>query len=97
MLFLTKLYQVVQSWPPIAANTRLDICFLPVLAFYYSAHVCCAVERGVACCSTHHTAIATLTLPCTRLVTHQSTQQPHKLIDSLTLEGLVELQGIPKP
>ena len=51
----------------------------------------------MACYNTHHTAIATLTLPLTRLVTHQPTQkQPNTLIDPLTLGGLVEHQGIPK-
>ena len=45
-----------------------------------------------------HTAIATLTLPRTRLVAHQSTGQlqPNTLKNSLTLGGLVEYQGMPK-
>ena len=61
MLFLTNLYQIVQSCPPITAKTMLGICSIPVVALCCSTHVCCAVGRGVACCSTHHTAIATLT------------------------------------
>ena len=31
------------------------------VALCYSAHGCCAVECGVACCAAQHTAIATLT------------------------------------
>ena len=71
MLFLTKLYQVVQScpsYPPITTNTMLGIYVIPVVALCCSAYVCCAVEHGVACCATHHTAIAALTLLHTRLV-----------------------------
>ena len=75
----------------------LGICVIPVVALCFSIHVCCTIERGVAHYATHHTSIATLTLPHTRLVAHQSTQQqPNTLIDSLTLGGLVEYQGIPK-
>ena len=39
MLFLTKLYQIVQSYPPIAANTMLGICVTPVVALYCSIAV----------------------------------------------------------
>ena len=76
-----------------------------MLGIYYtsvvlccSAHGCCAVECGVACCAAQHTAIATLTLPHTRLVAHQSTEQlqPNTLTNTLTLGGLVEHQGMPK-
>ena len=61
--------QVVPNCPsclsclPIAAGTMLGIYILPVVALCCSAHVCCAVERGIACCAIHYTAIATLTLP----------------------------------
>ena len=63
-----------------------------------SAHGCSAVECGVACWTAQHTAIATLKLPCTRLVAHQSTGQlqPNTLMNSQTLGGLVEHQGMPK-
>ena len=63
-----------------------------------SAHGCCAVECGVACCAAHHTAIATLTLPTHRLVAHQSTGQIqlNHIMNSLTLWVLVEHQGMPK-
>ena len=60
ILFLTKLYQVVQSCPPIAANTTLGICVIPSVALYCSTHMRCAMDRGVSCCNTHHTAIVTL-------------------------------------
>ena len=66
MLFLNKFYQIVQSCPrcpQIAANTMLGICVIPAVALYCSTHVCCAVEHGIACCATHHIAIATLTTP----------------------------------
>ena len=61
MLLLAKLYQVVQSCPPISSNTMLGICVIPIVVLCCSTHVYCAVERGVACCASHHTAIATLT------------------------------------
>ena len=53
---------------------------------------------GVVCCAAQHTAFATLTLPCTRLVAHQSTGQlqPNTLMNSLTLGGLAEHQGMPQ-
>ena len=76
-----------------------------MLGIYYtcealccSAHGCCAVECGIACCATHHTAIATLILPRTKLVAHQSTEQLqlNTLMNSLTLGGLEKHQGMPK-
>ena len=75
--------------PPSVANTMLGICYT-CEALCCSAHGCCAVECGVACCAAQHTAIATLTLPRTRLVAHQSTGQlqPNTLKNSLTLGGL---------
>ena len=87
----------LQSCPPSAANTMLGICYTCVV-LCCSAHGCCAMECGVACCTAQHTAIATLTLPHTRLVAHQSTEklQPNTLINSLTLGGLAEHQGMPK-
>ena len=47
------------------------------LLWYYtcSPQMCCAVEHGITCCALCYSAIATLTLPHTRLVTHQLTQQ----------------------
>ena len=75
MLFPTKLYQIVQSCSPITANQTLGICVIPVVALCCGAHVFYAIESGVAFCATPHTAISTLTLPYTRLVAHQSTQQ----------------------
>ena len=76
MLFYTKVIQKisVQSCPPSAANTMLGICYT-CEALCCSAHGCCAVECGVAYCAAQHTAIATLTLPHTRLVAHQPTEQ----------------------
>ena len=76
LLFYTKITPkfVLQSCPPSAANTTLGICYTCV-ALCCSPHGCCAVECGAACCAAHNTAIATLTLPCTRLFAHQSTQQ----------------------
>ena len=87
----------IPSCPPSAANTMLGICYT-CEALCCSAHGCCAVECGVACCAAQHTAIATLTLPHTRLVAHQSTGQlqPNTLMNSLTLGGLAEHQGMPK-
>ena len=87
----------LQSYPPSVANTMLGICYT-CEALCCSAHGCCAVECSVACCAAQHTAIATLTLPRTRLVAHQSTGQlqPNTLKNSLTLGGLVEYQGMPK-
>ena len=69
-----------------------------VEALCCSAHGCCAVECSVACCAAQHTAIATLTLPHTILVAHQSIEQlqPNTLTDFLTPGGLVEHQGMPK-
>ena len=61
MLFLTKLHQVVQSCPLIPANTMLGICVIPVVALCCSAHMCCAMEHGIACCAMYCTAIETLT------------------------------------
>ena len=58
--------QVVPSYlicPPIAAGIMLGICVIPIVALCCSAHMCCAVEHGVAWCATHCTAIATLTIP----------------------------------
>ena len=49
----------LQSCPPSAANTILGICY-SCEALYCSAYGCCAVECDVACCTTQHTAIATL-------------------------------------
>ena len=51
----------LQSCPPSAANTILGIWYT-CEALCCSALGCCAVERGVACCTAQHTAIATLTL-----------------------------------
>ena len=87
----------LQSCPPSVANTMLGICYT-CEALFYSAHGCCAVECGIACCAAQHTAIATLTLPRTRLVAHQPTEQlqPNTLTNSLTLAGLVGHQGMPK-
>ena len=67
-------------------------------AFCYSAHGCCAVECSVACCTAQNTANATLILPHTRLVAHQSVEQlqPNTLMNSLTLRGLVEHWGMHK-
>ena len=48
------------SYPPSAANTMLGI-YYTCEALCCSAHRCCAVEWGVACCTAHHTAIAILT------------------------------------
>ena len=75
----------------------LGICYACVV-LCCSAHGCCAVECGVACCAAQYTAIETLTLPRTRLIAHQSTQhhQPNTLTNPLTLGGLVEHQGMPK-
>ena len=67
MLSLTKLYKLYQvvpscpSCPPIATGTMLGIYIIPVVALCCSSHVCCAIERGAACCATHCTAIVTLT------------------------------------
>ena len=87
----------IPSCPPSAANTMLGISYT-YGALCCSAHGFCAVECGVACCTAQHTAIATLTLPPTRLVAHQSTGQlqPNTLKNSLTLGGLAEHQGMPK-
>ena len=85
------------SCPQSAANTTVGICYT-CEALCCSAHRCYAVECGVACCAAQHTASETLTLPCTRLVAHQSTEQlqPNIITNSLTLGGLVEHQGMPK-
>ena len=59
-----QILQVVLSYPsspPIAASTMVGIYVIPVVALYCSAHVYCAVELGIACYATHHTAIVTLT------------------------------------
>ena len=68
----------LKSCPTSAANTMLGICYTCV-AFCCSVDGCCAVECSVAFCAAQHTAIATLTLPRTRLVAHQSTQQHNQL------------------
>ena len=44
MLFQTKLYKVVQSCPPIAANVMLDIYVIPVVVLCCSAYVLGSVE-----------------------------------------------------
>ena len=53
---------------------------------FCSVHGCCAVECDVACCAMCYTATATLILPRTRLVAHQSihnnNNQTHQLIPS---------------
>ena len=99
LLFYTKVTPKIslQSCPLSAANTMLGVCYTcEVLCC--TAHGCYAVVCGVACCAAQHTVIATLTLPHTRLVTHQSTEQfqLNTLTNSLTLGGLVKHQGMPK-
>ena len=99
LLLITKITPKLslQSCPPSVANTTLGICYICV-ALCCSAHGYCAVEFSVACCAAKHTAIATSTLPRTRLVAHQSTQQyqPNTLTNTLTPWGLVGHQGMPK-
>ena len=99
LLFLTRFTPnlSLQSCPLSAASTKLGICYTCVV-LYCSAHGCYAMECGVACCTAQHTASATLILPRTRLVAHQSIQQlqPNTPTNSLTLEGLVGRQGMPK-
>ena len=51
----------LQTCSPSVANAMLGICYTCV-ALCCSAHWCCAMECGVACCAAQHTAIATLTL-----------------------------------
>ena len=53
--------QIVQVSPPIDAGAMLGICVISIVALCCSTYAYCAVERSVACCATHHTAIATLT------------------------------------
>ena len=62
LLFYTKVTPKIslQSYPPSAANTTLGICYT-CEALCCSAHGCCSVECGVACCTAQHTAISTLT------------------------------------
>ena len=76
----------LQSGPPSASNTTLGI-YYTCEVLCCSAHGCCAVEYCVACCVAQHKAIATLTLPHTRLIAHQSTEQLQTNIikNSLTL------------
>ena len=76
LLFPTRitLKLSLKSCPPSVANTMLGICYTCVV-LCCSAYGCCAVECGIAYCAAQHTAIATLKLPRTRLVTHQSTKQ----------------------
>ena len=92
LLLLTRitLNLSLQSCPPSAANTMLGIYYTYV-ALCCSAHGCCAVECGVACCTTQHKASATLTLPRTRLVAYQYIQQHQKNTptSTLTLGGLI--------
>ena len=85
----------LQSCPPCVANTTLGIYYTCV-ALCCSTHGCCALECCVACYAAYLTAIATLKLPCTRLVTDQSTQQhqPNTPTISLTSGGLVGHQGM---
>ena len=87
----------LQSCPSSVANTMLGIYYTCV-ALCSRAHGCCAVECGIACCTAQHTAIATLILPRTRLVAHQSTQQyqPNTPTNTLTLVALVGHQGMLK-
>ena len=60
-LLQPRLHQNVSTkLSPSAANTTLGICYTCVV-LCCSAHGCCAVECGVACCTAQHTAIATLT------------------------------------
>ena len=72
LLFITKIISKLslQSYPPSVANTMLGICYTFV-AFCCSAHGCCGVKCGVACCASQHTAISTLTVG-TREVGHLS-------------------------
>ena len=70
--FTAKLF--LKSCPLNAANTMLGICYTCVV-LCCSAHRCCTIECDISCCAAQSTAIATLTLPHTRLVAHQSIQQ----------------------
>ena len=51
----------LQSCPLSAANTILGICYT-CEELCCSAHGCCAVECGIACCAAQRTAIATFTI-----------------------------------
>ena len=57
----------ILSYPPSVANTTLGI-YYTYEALFCGAYGCCVVDCGVACCAAQHTAVATLTLPRTRLV-----------------------------
>ena len=75
----------------------LGIYVTPVVVLCCTTHGCYSVEHDIACCAKCYTANATLTLPRTRLLAHQLTQQqPNTPTNSLTLGGLVVPQGIPK-